>query len=548
MKNKSAIQRVVACMITATSLFGCTKEEQLIKNNAPSASASSANYTGSGVTCENGLLSFADQASFDAAAAYLADGEVQTPPIYIPPSTSTTMAGSSASQAYTVMEDEAPSLYDPTVLPDSAAVAFEQQFPCYVSLRSTIENERRTLMDAGQWNETNDPDDFFIDDPVLRSLLNEKGEVKIGSSIYIIANDRTTVEIKNNDWNTLTKYRNNDPSYQSSPNYEYSVSPTSSTTAARTQNCVADFQVTRRNDGVTFDFIPVNLGSSTSQRLYWDFGDNTFSSVTSPAHFYNRPGRYVVTLRFTDSNCRPYSKTQIIETVNSFCNTPIQPDAADFTFTNAGYAATFTLAKNYSAQYSYIWDFGDGNTTLYSSSTNRAITYYHRYSDGQTYSGRLYVINGQGCVMDKGFQINIPKEQCDWPAFQRDKDYVKYDNGKRQYKYKLWATNTLFYHRVGAKTKNYEKRNNGNWKDSKASRIAAEVTGSVKPQGCSSIPVPVENYGGSVRDQRNKHSTDVEVGIGGRFYLTQGMLRSKHFVEYNGILYPNTRTLQLLKQ
>lgn len=538
-----------AIAVMCAALIGCSKEDSPIVERAPRIQGLSTNnyYSYDGVTCENGLLTFVDQQAFDATVAHLAgEDESQTPPIYYPPTSpsySTTRQSQNTNQTnFTIpsgFED------DNTIIQDSAAVAFESRFPCYTSLRLNIENQQRALMDAGQWSETNDPDDFFIDDSMLRLLLNENSEVKIGSSIFIISNDKTTIEIKNDDWNTLNLYRNHDPSYQNSPNYSYYVSPSGTTTASRTQNCVADFQFTRRGDGITFDFVASNSGTS-SQTYFWDFGDNTTSTINTPSHVYRKPGRYVVTLRFTDANCSPYSTTKIIETTNNFCTTPIQPDAADFTFTNTGYAAKFTLTKNYTSQYSYVFDFGDGHATIISSANNRGTVFYNTYPKGGTYSGRLYVYNSQGCLLDKGFQINIPTETCEWPAFQRDKGWLKYDNGNKQFKYKLWATNTVFYHRVGAKTKNYEKRSNGNWKDRKATRIYAEVNGLVYLQSCTALASHVEDYGTNFHDQRNKKSTDVEVGLGSRFYLKNGSLGSKHFIEYNGILYPNDRSLKLL--
>lgn len=68
-------------------------------------------------------------------------------------------------------------------------INFENNFDGYTSLRNDISSKEDTWLVAGGTDLQNDPDTSFIVDPILQSVLNQKNEVKIGDTIYIIKSD-----------------------------------------------------------------------------------------------------------------------------------------------------------------------------------------------------------------------------------------------------------------------------------------------------------------------------------------------------------------------
>lgn len=119
----------------------------------------------------------------------------------------------------------------------------------------------------------------------------------------------------------------------------------------------------------------------------WDFGDGNSSSDFSPSHTYSDTGVYLVKLLAVDSlGCTSARQA----------NSPItitKSPLSDFTVSDSTSCTNNKLFSftNYS-QYasSWIWDFGDGNTSNLQNP-------FHQYNDTGTYSITLISLNNSGC-------------------------------------------------------------------------------------------------------------------------------------------------------
>lgn len=122
----------------------------------------------------------------------------------------------------------------------------------------------------------------------------------------------------------------------------------------------------------------------------WDLGDGAVSALPNPVHVYSGPGNYNVILRVTNSaGCtQTLSKAQYIKLKDGV--------KADFSYTGSNQCAPpstihFTNKSNGTGTLSYLWLFGDGNSSV---QTNPANT----YMSAGLYTLQLVVRNDAGCI------------------------------------------------------------------------------------------------------------------------------------------------------
>jgi PKD repeat protein len=107
-----------------------------------------------------------------------------------------------------------------------------------------------------------------------------------------------------------------------------------------------------------------NSDGSYADAYLWDFGDGNTSTEANPIHTYSTDGSYVVKLTTYISFHGETNED------SSQQNITISTPLADFIFVVDGFDVTFTNTSQNTT--SYLWDFGDGNT---STQTNPVHTY-----------------------------------------------------------------------------------------------------------------------------------------------------------------------------
>lgn len=131
----------------------------------------------------------------------------------------------------------------------------------------------------------------------------------------------------------------------------------------------------------------------------WDFGDGNTSTMQNPTHTYTFPGVYTVCLITTDSCSSDTSCASVTIT----CSQP----TAGFSNTSSSLMASFTdTSTSTSTINSWLWDFGDGNTSSFQNPT-------HTYAFSGIYTVCLIATNTCGSSDTACSSVTIT--QCNAP-------------------------------------------------------------------------------------------------------------------------------------
>lgn len=104
---------------------------------------------------------------------------------------------------------------------------------------------------------------------------------------------------------------------------------------------IADFTIEQGSNciGSTINFQDISIpNASFIHSWLWNFGDNNFSYLQNPAHQYDLPGSYSVTLQIINSN---YCSDLIIQEINIY-----EPPTVDFLFDTVCFGETTSLWIN----------------------------------------------------------------------------------------------------------------------------------------------------------------------------------------------------------
>ncbi|MCF8201563.1 MAG: gliding motility-associated C-terminal domain-containing protein [Crocinitomicaceae bacterium] len=138
------------------------------------------------------------------------------------------------------------------------------------------------------------------------------------------------------------------------------------------------------------DQSPVQFQNNTpgSNNFLWNFGDATSSILNNPSHIYPGPGSYVVELKATDANTGCMAEDSIVLQIGSL---PI----ADFQISDSigcGSLDVSFWADSLNQGWTYLWDFGNGQTSPQVGTTNT------QFNQIGCYDLSLSVSNAAGCT------------------------------------------------------------------------------------------------------------------------------------------------------
>ncbi|MGM0649472.1 MAG: PKD domain-containing protein [Bacteroidota bacterium] len=170
------------------------------------------------------------------------------------------------------------------------------------------------------------------------------------------------------------------------------------------------------DDNVNFD---VDVSGYVSSYL-WDFGDGNTSGQEETSHSYTSAGTYDVSLTLTNG-CG--NDTVLYHTINVDNN--VNPNPAYYMYDVIPYEACpgdNVLFIVYPSGSSYLWDFGDGNTTTLTTEYEINGSIYdiakHAYSSTGNYTVMFTLTNGCGNSFTDYFNVdiddNIPVDGWFW--------------------------------------------------------------------------------------------------------------------------------------
>jgi PKD repeat protein len=174
-----------------------------------------------------------------------------------------------------------------------------------------------------------------------------------------------------------------------SPTASFTFSPTAPATGA----------------SVFFDGSASQPGTNASIASYvWTFGDGASTSGVAPAHRFENPGTYVVTLTVTNDRGLSSSASQAVAISSG------RPSAT-FTFTVDNPTDTIAVDAGGSTAVngtitSYAWNWGDGSSTAASGAS--ATTHHYTSGVPGTFSVTLTVVdsNGQTAQTTRNVTVN----------------------------------------------------------------------------------------------------------------------------------------------
>ena len=119
----------------------------------------------------------------------------------------------------------------------------------------------------------------------------------------------------------------------------------------------------------------------------WTFGDGTNSTTYSPTHSYPNSGNYLVILEATNQNNNCTASDSALIAVNK------SPNASFFTNDTTGCGdLNATFFTNYQPDVTYLWDFGNGETS------NQVGNVTNYYDTEGCYTITLSLTSPEGCV------------------------------------------------------------------------------------------------------------------------------------------------------
>lgn len=409
---------------------------------------------------------------------------------------------------------------------DPILYAFEEKYN-KGSLRRSIIKKTDELEAKDSLFEYNDPDDMYVQDDVIRSILNKKNAFKIDKSTFVVLEGVTVNYYGNLSYiidsinNIYIHYPDVDDLICALENFSSSVADIALITNYERNNCEADFTfIADYNDPYTIYFR--NHSDYDDGISYkWDFGDGTSSYESSPTHtFPQSSSTYNVQLCVYDNGieCDRYSL-------------PIQLGncKSNFTYNKSGDSYVFTsLATAIDVINEYIWDFGDGTT-------GNGLSCTHTYQMANEYYVKHTIVTNS-CKDEKTdtVKITVAADCCKKNEREVIKD-TNVNNGNNKIKLVLASTSVWPVRNVTSKVKFFKKKNNGSYKKENASYIYSSHTGRIYwDSDCPNDKgTNISNYGSETNDNKCVVRTPSNTPI----YLRKNSITSYYKIIYQGHTY-----------
>lgn len=148
--------------------------------------------------------------------------------------------------------------------------------------------------------------------------------------------------------------------------------------------------------GTTISFTNNSTGTSAATTYLWNFGDGQTSTQQNPSHVYAAGGTYTVTQTVTNFAGCSDVQTQTI-TVMDIPAVSIAGDDGDGDITNCllpgnpTTSETVNFTNTTTGAVSYLWDFGDGQTSTAQNPT-------HTYTSYGTFTVTMTATHANGCT------------------------------------------------------------------------------------------------------------------------------------------------------
>lgn len=284
----------------------------------------------------------------------------------------------------------------------SNTTSFNWQFPGAIPSSSTTQNPTVVYPNSGSYS-------------VTLTVSNSAGSNSATQTNYITVNPLTTasfssmingttasfINTSSNTTNYSWDFGDGNTSIQSDPSHLYVNDGTYTVTFIANGLCGADTATqlvvvtTPPTAGFTSNLTggcaPLtvqfsSISSANATNFDWQFtgGSPSSSSVENPTVLYSTPGIYSVTLTVSNSAGSNTATQPNYITVDSF------PTSG---FSNSILGATASFTNTSTNASSYLWDFGDGNTSMQTSPT-------HTYANDGTYAVTLISTGPCGTASD----------------------------------------------------------------------------------------------------------------------------------------------------
>jgi len=153
-------------------------------------------------------------------------------------------------------------------------------------------------------------------------------------------------------------------------------------------NLIASCSIVDNSNG---NYTFTNTSTGNFNQTHWAFGDGTTSTAANPSHTFSANGTYVLVLTVNDStngSCTDYYLDTIVVTG---VVAPLQCAAGFVMYPDTTINNVIVVNSSTGSNLSYLWDFGDGNTSNTQFPT-------HTYATTDNYYLCLTIDDGAGCV------------------------------------------------------------------------------------------------------------------------------------------------------